>query len=121
MRRSRLNPDEPVVAPGALIGVPVWDEDAFEAAHIRWHSQQGRQSRDGLAVTSPEGGPGDWLSTLSEVSAQRLIAASQMIRRSHPGSPIPVPGVARTRPTGDADRAALRDEPRICSAAVTAT
>jgi hypothetical protein len=34
-------------------------------------------------------GPGDWLSTLSEVSAQRLIAASQMIRRSHPGSPIP--------------------------------
>jgi hypothetical protein len=34
-------------------------------------------------------GPGDRLSTLSEVSAQRLIAASQMIRRSHPGSPIP--------------------------------
>jgi len=34
-------------------------------------------------------GPGDWLSTLSEVSAQRLIAASQMTRRSHPGSPMP--------------------------------
>jgi hypothetical protein len=36
-------------------------------------------------------GPGDWLSTLSEVSDQRLIAASQMIRRSPPGSPKPFP------------------------------
>src|SRR5580700_763162 len=39
-------------------------------------------------------GPGDWLSTLGEVSDQRLIAASQMIRRSPPGHRYPAPGSA---------------------------
>jgi len=43
--------------------------------------------QDLIADYLPAAGPGDWLSTLSEVSDQRLIAASQMIRRSHPGSP----------------------------------
>ena len=66
----------------------VWDEDAFEAADVHWDSQQGRWWRDGRAVTRVAG-PEDWLSTLSEVSAQRLVAASQMIRRSYPGSSIP--------------------------------
>jgi hypothetical protein len=33
--------------------------------------------------------PGDGRSTLTEVNAHRLIAASQMIRRSQPGSPMP--------------------------------
>ena len=48
-----------------------------------------RRSRNGLGSHFGVAWPGDCRSILRERSAHRLIAASQMIRRSHPGSPMP--------------------------------
>ncbi len=43
--------------PSTSLRVSLGDEDAFEAAYVRWHSQQDRRSRDGRAVTSEVASP----------------------------------------------------------------
>jgi hypothetical protein len=63
---------------------------AIEAAHVAGIASRAVGAR-WTGGHPRAAGPGDWLSTLSEVSDQRLIAASQMIRRSPPGSPKPFP------------------------------